>query len=267
MQIEAAAAVTPEASAEVDPAAAALAEAAAAAPVSTEEALRAKADADVAAQTEAEAPARPEWLPEEFDTPEAMAEAFAALKAGTKEEPKVEGEEPPVTEDTPPATVDVKAISAEWDEKGELSEATYTDLAAKGFDKATVDSYIAGQKALADAADRRLTDAAGGKENLDRMFAWASTSLTPAEIDSYNASFSNADVNAAEIAIAQLKGKYEAANGRDPKLLGGKAPSQLADTFASWAEVTKAMSDPRYDKDPAYRAKVEAKVGRSDIKQ
>jgi hypothetical protein len=264
MQIEAAAAGIEEQTnveAQVDPAAAALAEAAATAPASTEDALRSKA----AAEAKAEAPARPEWLPEEFETPEAMAEAFAALK-GTKE---ASTDEAPVeteakTEEVPAGFVDVKAVSAEWDEKGELSEATYADLAAKGYDKTIVDQYIAGQTALAEAATRRLNEAAGGRENLERMFAWASTSLTAEEIGTYNASFANADVNAAALAIADLKSKYEGANGRDPKLLGGKPPASAADVFHSWAEVTKAMTDPRYSKDPAYRAKVEAKLSRSN---
>ncbi|RVI12658.1 hypothetical protein CN206_10535, partial [Sinorhizobium meliloti] len=145
------------------------------------------------------------------------------------------------------------------------SEETYADLAAKGFDKAFVDSFIEGQKARADAVERRLTDAAGGKDHLDRMFAWASTSMTAAEITAYNASFANADVTAAELAIKELRSKYEAANGRDGSLLNGKAPSPTADAFGSWAEVTQAMSDPRYEKDPAYRAKIEAKIARSSI--
>ncbi|RVM26767.1 capsid assembly protein [Sinorhizobium meliloti] len=269
MQIAAAAAVTPEATtpeaSQVDPAAAALAEAAAAAPASTEEALRAKSEE----AAKADAPARPEWLPEEFESPEDFAKAFAELKAGkpaeaeTPAEPEANAEEK--TEEKPTPVVDVNAVSAEFAEKGELSEETYADLAAKGFDKAFVDSFIEGQKARADAVERRLTDAAGGKDHLDRMFAWASTSMTEAEITAYNASFANADVTAAELAIKELRSKYEAANGRDGTLLGGKAPSAAADTFGSWAEVTQAMSDPRYEKDPAYRAKVESKIARSSI--
>ncbi|RVG37992.1 hypothetical protein CN233_04465 [Sinorhizobium meliloti] len=269
MQIAAAAAVTPEATtpeaSQVDPAAAALAEAAAAAPASTEEALRAKSEE----AAKADAPARPEWLPEEFESPEDFAKAFAELKAGQKpaeEKTDAPAEEKPEGEqDKPTPVVDVNAVSAEFAEKGELSEETYADLAAKGFDKAFVDSFIEGQKARADAVERRLTDAAGGKDHLDRMFAWASTSMTEAEITAYNASFANADVTAAELAIKELRSKYEAANGRDGTLLGGKAPSAAADTFGSWAEVTQAMSDPRYEKDPAYRAKVESKIARSSI--
>lgn len=41
---------------------------------------------------------------------------------------------------------------------------------------------------------------------------------------------------------------------------------QLKDTYRSQAEMVAAMSDPKYDKDPAYRRDVMEKVARSDIK-
>ncbi|TCV62312.1 hypothetical protein [Neorhizobium sp. S3-V5DH] len=280
MQIaQAAAAETPVVTDEapvVDPAAAALAAAAANAPVSTEAALLAKAE-------EAEKANRPAGLPEKFNSWEDMAKAYAELEAkqsagSVEETPPVdtaaaEGDKPkegeegdkPKADDTPKA-VDLNALSTEFQTNGALSEASYADLAAKGFDKATVDQFIAGQQALADAATARLTQEAGGKENLDRMFAWASTSLTEAEINEYNASFANSDVNTAAIAIGQLKAKYEAAQGKDPEnFVTGKTPAAGADTYESWAEVTKDMSDIRYKRDPAFVAKVQAKLNRSNI--
>ena len=35
--------------------------------------------------------------------------------------------------------------------------------------------------------------------------------------------------------------------------------------YASWAEVTRAMSDDRYSKDPAYQALVKEKLSKSDL--
>ncbi|AIK68513.1 putative capsid assembly protein [Mesorhizobium phage vB_MloP_Lo5R7ANS] len=114
-------------------------------------------------------------------------------------------------------------------------------------------------------ATQRITSAAGGKESMDRMFAWASTSIPAAEIDTFNKAFEGADVNAAVIAMEQLKAKYETANGKDPTLIGGKPSGSSVDAYGSWAEVTHDMSDERYGKDPAFRAKVQAKLGRSNI--
>ncbi|MEY9719282.1 hypothetical protein ABIA22_001772 [Sinorhizobium fredii] len=256
-------------------AAAALAAAAASAPTNEAEA-RAQIASEEAAKNAPPAAERPTWLPEKFKSVEDMAAAYAELekKVGAPvEEPKPEGEEQPKTEEEKteekkdeevPAKVDINAISEEFSKDGKLSDATYADLESKGFDRATVDQYIAGQSALAELATQRITTAAGGKESMDRMFAWASTSLTADEINTFNASFANADVNAAVLAMEQLKGKYEASNGKDPQLLGGKPPGTAVDTFASWAEVTEAMNDSRYASDHAYRARVEAKLGRSN---
>ncbi|RVH83231.1 capsid assembly protein [Sinorhizobium medicae] len=251
--------------------AAALAAAAAAAPTNEEEA-RAKIAAEAAA-AQAD-PQRPEGLPEKFKSWEDMAKAYGELekKVGAPvEEPKTEGAEEPKAEeetekkdDEVPGKVDLNALSTEFETDGKLSDASYADLEAKGYDRATVDQYIAGQNALAELATQRITGAAGGKESMDRMFAWATTSLTADEINTFNASFGNSDVNAAVIAMEQLKGKYEAANGRDPKLLGGKPAGAAVDVFGSWAEVTEAMNDARYASDHAYRSRIEAKLGRSN---
>lgn len=265
---------------DAEAAAAALAEAAAKAPTSTEEAAQQIADAKAAeaAAKEGEGTSeRPAWLPEKFASAEDLAKAYAELEAKQSgktgaeatadttadTDEKTEGEKPAETPDV--TKVDIAAINAEFAEKGELPAERYEQLEKLGFDKATVDSYIAGQQALADAATARITEAAGGKDSMERMFAWASTALKAEEIDTFNASFENADVNAAVIAMEQLKSKYVAANGSDPKLITGKGGVATSDTFKSWAEVTAAMGDPRYRTDPAYQAKVASKLGRSKL--
>ena len=48
-------------------------------------------------------------------------------------------------------------------------------------------------------------------------------------------------------------------------MLTGKGAPTKADVFRSQAEVVRAMQDPRYDSDPAYRNDVMMKLERSDI--
>ena len=48
-------------------------------------------------------------------------------------------------------------------------------------------------------------------------------------------------------------------------MVTGKAPKQTADVFRSQAEVVAAMSDPRYDRDSAYRQDVMQKLERSEV--
>ena len=48
-------------------------------------------------------------------------------------------------------------------------------------------------------------------------------------------------------------------------MLSGKAASSGGDLYRSQAELVAAMSDPRYDSDPAYRADVIEKLELSDL--
>lgn len=270
--------------------AAALEAAAAAAPASTEEAAKQVAEA----KASSEAPQRPDHIPEKFWNAEkgepdleAWAKSYTELEqkqSGKSEEKPEEGteenteekgdddadekvtEEKAKAEETPKASEVVATLNERFAENGELSEDDYKLAESIGHDKATVDQFIAGQKALAEAATARITEAAGGKENMDSMFAWAKTGLTTEQIEEYNASFQGNDVNAAVLAMEGLKAKYEAANGKPAKLVSGKSSAgSSVDTFQSWAEVTTAMSDPKYRTDPAYAAKVQAKLQRSPL--
>lgn len=259
-----------------DEAAAALAAAAAAAPTNEAEA-RAKIEAEKAA---AAAPARPEWLDPKFQSPEDMAKAYAELEkklGAPKEEPKPEAEktaEELAKEAADKAAADAapkkaSEVVADLNSKflaqdGKLTDADYAAAEAIGHDRATVDAFIAGQQALAEVATQRITSAAGGKESMDRMFAWASTSIPAAEIETFNRSFEGSDVNAAVVAMEQLKAKYEAANGKEPMLVAGKPGGNASDVFTSWAQVQTAMGDDRYAKDHAYRTQIEQKLARSN---
>ena len=48
-------------------------------------------------------------------------------------------------------------------------------------------------------------------------------------------------------------------------MLTGKAAETRGDVFRSQAQLVAAMSDPRYDNDPAYRSDVVEKLNRSDL--
>ena len=63
---------------------------------------------------------------------------------------------------------------------------------------------------------------------------------------------------------SKLSNRYQDANGVEGDLVQGKSPEQVT-TFRSQAEVVQAMSDPRYDNDPAYRQDVMRKLERSNV--
>ena len=81
----------------------------------------------------------------------------------------------------------------------------------------------------------------------------------------YDSVMNKGDRNAMYFAVLALNNRYQNANGVEGQLITGKGAPQSKDAFRSQAEVVRAMSDPRYDTDPAYRQDVAAKLERSNI--
>jgi hypothetical protein len=68
----------------------------------------------------------------------------------------------------------------------------------------------------------------------------------------------------AKMAVKGLQARFSSSEGNEPALLTGSAgPSD--GVFRSTSELVEAMSNPKYKTDPAYRADVEIKLGRSSI--
>ena len=73
------------------------------------------------------------------------------------------------------------------------------------------------------------------------------------------------DPGSIQLAVNGLKAQFEEATGYEGRMLSGKAPSTSGDVYKSQAQLVEAMSDPRYDRDPAYRQGVIEKLDRSDL--
>ena len=111
-----------------------------------------------------------------------------------------------------------------------------------------------------------LKNVVGGEQNYSNMLQWAQSNLSKQEIDMYDAVMARGDVNSAFFAVNSLAQRYQDKVGYEGKMLTGNAPSSKGDTYRSQAEMVAAMSDPKYDVDPAYRRDVMEKVARSDMK-
>ena len=104
----------------------------------------------------------------------------------------------------------------------------------------------------------------GGEKNYNEMLGWASQNLSDQDIEMYDAVMELGNPAAARFAIEALAYRYQESNGVEPDLVQGKSPG-TGGAFRSQAEVVQAMSDPRYDNDPAYRRDVMKKLERSNI--
>ena len=95
------------------------------------------------------------------------------------------------------------------------------------------------------------------------MVQWASNNLDSSSIEAFDSIVNTGSVEAIKLAVAGLKNQYETANGYEGKMVTGKPPTNTKDVFRSQPELVAAMSDKRYDKDPAYRQDVIEKLARS----
>ena len=226
---------------------------------------------------------RPDWLPEKFKSVEDMASAYNNLekKLGGKqeeatEEEVVENKEVPeekvseteaseVEQVLDKAGVDFKGLQNEFNEQGSLSEGAYEALQEAGFPQNLVDSWIQGQQALNNNYQNSVHEIVGGAEAYQEMIGWAGDNLSESEISAYDRAVSSGDIDMVKLAVAGLRTKYQTVEGADPSLLGGQSTSSSGGTYSSWAEVTNAMRDSRYESDPSYRQQVASKLERSDI--
>lgn len=229
---------------------------------------------------------RPAWLPEKFKSPEEMAASYAELekKQGAAPAPATPPVAPPVDASKEPLKIEavvpgdaeaavVKAglnmadLNSEYAKDGNISEGSYIKLAAAGFDKATVDSYVAGQQALATLYETEVKAATpGGVDKFDEMVAWAKVNMTPTQIDEYNTAVGSGNKDRAKLAVMGLGSAFTAAVGSEPTLVGGRqGTTSVSDVYESIAQMQKDMASKEYKSDPAFRSKVQAKLGRSSI--
>lgn len=110
-----------------------------------------------------------------------------------------------------------------------------------------------------------LQNVVGGSEQYGEIINWAKDNLSEQEISMYDHVMESNDPIAMFFAIRALGNSYENAVGVDGELLTGTASSTPQNVFRSQAEVVEAMSDPRYDNDPAYRQDVFEKLERSPV--
>ena len=205
---------------------------------------------------------RPEWLPEKFDNPEALADAYSNLEKQFHENKA----EPSETEDNATSEPEVTntavtSASEEYFETGELSEETYKSLEANGIPKEMVDMYVNGYEAVANQQQQTLMKEAGGKENYEAMSEWAATSLTDQEQEVYNNTVESGDVNAATMAIRGLYARFQSDGGTPVSLVqGDTSGTSGAIPFSSSKEMTVAMQDPRYSYDNKYREQVSQRL-------
>ena len=162
-----------------------------------------------------------------------------------------------------------------FDNDGQLSEETFERFSEMSSQD-LVEAYMAIREQnpdvdsggyspdLTDSEMNQVYNSAGGESEYNRLASWASDNLDESKLDAFNDIIDRGNSTSIQIAVAGLRAEYENQEGYEGRMLQGKA-ARTTDAFRSQAEVVQAMSDPRYDKDPAYRQDLYDKLERSNV--
>tara|TARA_A100001515_G_scaffold38499_2_gene30305 strand:- start:24 stop:788 length:765 start_codon:yes stop_codon:yes gene_type:complete len=145
----------------------------------------------------------------------------------------------------------------------EISKMSSTELANMYLDYRQANEGAEPARDFSKEEIQQLQGVVGGQENYTNMIDWAQKSLNETEVNMFDAVMAKGDPLAAFFAVRSLAYAYNDAVGYDGNVVQGKAPKQNTDQFRSQQELITAMSDPRYENDPAYRQDVMDKLTRS----
>ena len=156
----------------------------------------------------------------------------------------------------------------EYQETGKLS-----DEIKKQLDELDYEDMFAAMQSQAPQESPDLTEEemnairnyVGGEQQYGALMDWAAQTLDQNYVEAFDDLVQNGSARAIQLAVRGLMAEYENQNGYEGRMLTGKAATETPDVFRSQAEVVQAMSDPRYDNDPAYRNDVFEKLGRSNV--
>ena len=217
-----------------------------------------------------------EMLAGKFKDAEELEKAYIELqkKLGeTNEDEGLQREEETAEEEVEvsPAQELITNASAEFAEKGELTPEIMEQFSSMSSQE-LVDAYVAMQgnlptptADLTEAETNIIKNEAGGDEGYTNLMQWSSDNLDAADIEAFDSLVDSGNSRLIRLAVAGLKAEMEKAVGFDGEMATGRAPTQTVDVFRSQSEVVQAMSDPRYDRDSAYRQDVFEKLERSNI--
>jgi hypothetical protein len=172
-----------------------------------------------------------------FKDPQALEQAYVELQ-------KKLGE----PRDEVQSTEDESEPTASGEEEEETSSDSETDV-----------------QTLSEAQAKELMNMVGGDKAYQSMLQWASDNFSREEVTMYDSVMESGNPNAIFFAVQALQSRYNDNVGSDGQLLTGRGAENIDDSFKSQAELVAAMSDPRYDRDPAYRADLMRRLENSDV--
>jgi len=199
------------------------------------------------------------------DTDESPAEEEAESDDSSSEETE------PAEESSPEREAILKASEEYYANNNQLKPETLQKLKELPSEK-LIEAYLELQKTnpiaqaaqpLSDADAQAIVQSVGGTDSYNETLAWAAENLKPEEVAAYDNVVNSGNKDAIFFAVQALNQRYKDAVGFEGQTISGKAVKQTVKGFRSQAELARAISDPRYRNDPAYRLDIEAKLAAS----
>jgi len=134
-----------------------------------------------------------------------------------------------------------------------------------------IDAYLELQKnasiqpqQMSDADANAILASVGGESVYNETLAWAADNLKPDEVAAFDNVINSGNKDAIFFAVQSLNQRYQDAVGFEGKQVSGKSvKNAVVKGFRSQAELARAISDPRYRTDPAYRLDIQEKLAAS----
>lgn len=166
------------------------------------------------------------------------------------------------------AGLDVGALEKEYaDNGGKLSAESLKKLKDAGVTEDKLKAYVEAQTVINNAKATDYENAIyaefeGGKEDFEHLKRWAEASLNAEEVAEINRELLSGDKGRARRVLREVVESYEASQGVEPTFVSGAQGSVKngEKPYGSREEVLKDMQSKKYHKDPAFRAKVQARL-------
>lgn len=205
------------------------------------------------------------------ETPTEPESSEAPLQMGSEEGQEEAGEETEArsSEDEEEGSgLDLSPYQSEFAENGELSEESFKSLADAGIPREMVETYVQGIQAIQQTRAQELYASAGGEDQFKALVGWGTANLPQEQQEAFNAAVTSAisvgDMTQASMLVQAVRAQMGAG---EPQLLNTNTgtPATGAEPFESRSAMAAAMRDPRYSKDAAYVAQVQARLAVSDF--
>lgn len=161
--------------------------------------------------------------------------------------------------------VDFDALAEEYENNGSLSEKSMEALSKAGYPESVVNAYLNGLQALNDRFTTAVKGFAGGEEGFNRLTEFLKTQPQDV-INAYNSTIQSGNLGQIHLMmdglVSKMTQKYGTAN---PTVMGGASANAGAEGYTSMEQMTKDMSDPRYQVDPQFTRTVMQKIKNATI--